>query len=86
MYKTMLVLLDGSELAEVVFKYARELSGRLSLDLELLHVCTPAESEQLPMRRAYMERMAEVLCPALKSSAAAWPISRSRAVSVPGGR
>jgi nucleotide-binding universal stress UspA family protein len=78
MYKTMLVLLDGSELAEVVFKYARELSGRLSLDLELLHVCTPAESEQLPMRRAYMERMAEVLCAGaeeLRSSLADQPVA-----------
>ncbi len=62
MYKSMLVLLDGSELAEVVFKYAQELSARLNLDLELLHVCTPGEADQLPMRRAYMEHMAEVLC------------------------
>lgn len=62
MYKKMLVLLDGSELAEVVFEYARELSGRLDIDLDLLHVVTPHEHQQLPMRRAYMERMAEVLC------------------------
>lgn len=62
MYKNMLVLLDGSELAEVVFKYAQELSARLNLGLELLHVCTPGETEQLPMRRAYIEHMAEVLC------------------------
>ena len=62
MYRNMLVLLDGSELAEVVFKYAQELSARLNLDLELLHVCTPGEAEQLPMRRAYMEHMAEALC------------------------
>ncbi len=62
MYKSMLVLLDGSELAEVVFKYAQELSARLNLDLDLLHVCTPGEADQLPMRRAYMEHMAEVLC------------------------
>lgn len=78
MYKNMLVLLDGSELAEVVFKYARELSGRLNLDLELLHVCSPAESEQLPMRRAYMERMAEVLCAGaeeIRSSLADQPVA-----------
>lgn len=62
MYKNMLVLLDGSELAEVVFKYAQELSARLNLGLELLHVCTPGEAEQLPMRRAYIEHMAEALC------------------------
>jgi len=61
-YKTMLVLLDGSELAEVVLKYAQELSGRLHIDLELLHVCDPHEAEQLPMRKAYMEHMAEVMC------------------------
>jgi nucleotide-binding universal stress UspA family protein len=61
MYKKMLVLLDGSKLAEVVFTYAQELSGRLNIDLELLHVCTPQEAEQLPMRQAYMDRMAETL-------------------------
>ena len=62
MYKTMLVLLDGSELAEVVLKYAQELSGRLGIDLELLHVCDPHEAEQLPMRKAYMEHQAEIMC------------------------
>ncbi len=62
MYKTMLVLLDGSELAEVVLQYAQGLSGRLRIDLELLHVCDPHEAEQLPMRKAYMEHMAEVMC------------------------
>jgi nucleotide-binding universal stress UspA family protein len=62
MYKTMLVLLDGSELAEVVLDYAQELSGRLQIDLELLHVCDPHEAEKLSMRKAYMEHMAEVLC------------------------
>jgi len=62
MYKTMLVLLDGSELAEVVLEDAQELSGRLHIDLELLQVCDPHEAEQLPMRRAYMERMTETMC------------------------
>jgi len=61
MYKKMLVLLDGSKLAEVVFTYAQELSGRLNIDLDLLHVCSPQEAEQLPMRQAYMEHMAEIL-------------------------
>ena len=62
MYKRMVVLLDGSELAELVLKYAQELSGRLHIDLELLHVCDPREADQLPMRRAYIEHMAEVVC------------------------
>lgn len=62
MYRKMLVLLDGSELAEVVFRYAQELYGRLNLEVELLHVCPPQEADQLPMRRAYMEYMARQLC------------------------
>ncbi len=61
MYKRMLVLLDGSKLAEVVFSYARELSGRFGLDLDLLHVCTSQEADQLPMRKGYVEHMAEEL-------------------------
>lgn len=62
MYTKMVVLLDGSELAEVVFDYAQELSGRMHLDVELLHVCSRQEVALLPMRRAYMDRMAEKLC------------------------
>jgi len=62
MYQKMLVLLDGSELAEVVFKYAQEISGRMKIQVELLHVCAPRESEQLPMRTAYMQHMAAELC------------------------
>lgn len=61
MYKRMLVPLDGSELAEVVFAYARELAGRLDLDVILLHVCRPEGREFLPMHRAYIERAAEIV-------------------------
>jgi nucleotide-binding universal stress UspA family protein len=61
MYRKMLVLLDGSKLAEVVFTYAQEVSARMNISLELLHVCSPQEAEQLPMRKAYMEHMAEEL-------------------------
>lgn len=61
MYKKMLVLLDGSKMSEVVFSYALEVSGRLGLDLELLHVCSSEEADQLPMRQAYIEHMAEML-------------------------
>lgn len=62
MHKRMVVLLDGSEMAEVVFGYAQAVAGRLGLDLELLHIASPNEAAQLPMKRAYMDRMAEVLC------------------------
>jgi nucleotide-binding universal stress UspA family protein len=66
MYKKMLVLLDGSELAEVVFTYARELSARLKIKPELLHVC--AQADQMPMCRAYIENMAEKLRKSIESN------------------
>ncbi len=62
MFKKMVVLLDGSTLAKVVFGYAQELAARLGLEVELLHVCSPQEEDQLPMRRIYMRRMAKELC------------------------
>jgi nucleotide-binding universal stress UspA family protein len=61
MYKKMLVLLDGSKLAEVVFSYALPLSNRLDLELELLHVCSIQEANDLPMHEAYLDHMAEKL-------------------------
>ena len=61
MYKRMLVPLDGSELGEVVFVYAKELAGRVDLDVILLHVCTPETGELLPMHRAYVKRAAEII-------------------------
>jgi nucleotide-binding universal stress UspA family protein len=60
-YKKMVVLLDGSELAEVVFEYAQEVSARMHVSVELLHVCSPDEVSQLPMRRAYIDRKAAEL-------------------------
>ena len=61
MYKRMLVPLDGSELAEVAFTYAKELAGRLDLDVVLLHVCGQQECDLAPMHRAYVERAAEIV-------------------------
>lgn len=61
MYKKMLVPLDGSELAELVFPYAKELAGRLDIDIILLHVSTPALRQFAPMRRAYIERAADIV-------------------------
>ena len=57
----MLVPLDGSELAEVVFTYAKELAGRLGIDVILLHVSRRATDEYTPMRQAYIERTAEII-------------------------
>lgn len=61
MYKKMLVPLDGSDLAERVFVYVKELAGRLDLQVELLHVCAREQYEMLPMHEAYMDRVADKL-------------------------
>jgi nucleotide-binding universal stress UspA family protein len=60
MYKRMLVPLDGSELAEVVLPYAKELAGRLDLELILLHVFDHRGSETEYMCQAYIKRAAEM--------------------------
>jgi nucleotide-binding universal stress UspA family protein len=61
MYHKMLVLLDGSKLAQVVFTYAQELAGRMNLCLELLQVVDPRDADQLPIRQAYIEHMSKIL-------------------------
>ena len=61
MYRRMLVPLDGSELAEVVFPYASELAGRLGVEVVLLHISSPALREYVPMNRAYIEHAAEAV-------------------------
>jgi len=61
MYQRLLVPLDGSELAEVVFPYAKELAGRLNPEVILLYVCSPALHEFVPMHRAYIERAAGII-------------------------
>ncbi len=61
MYKKILVPLDGSELAEKAFNYAREIAGRLDSDLVILHVCDPGDKESFDMHQAYVERKAELV-------------------------
>ncbi|MCJ7769060.1 MAG: universal stress protein, partial [Dehalococcoidales bacterium] len=53
--------MDGSKLAEVVLHYAKELAGRLDLEVIILHVCIPEERALTTMHRAYVERMAEIV-------------------------
>ncbi len=58
MFKKMLVPLDGSELSEVTFKYAKELAGRFSgLEVILLHVCR--DKDTVGMHRTYIESSAD---------------------------
>jgi nucleotide-binding universal stress UspA family protein len=61
MYHRMLVPLDGSELAEVVFTYAKELAGRLDIDVTLLHVASPGGKSMNPMREAYIKQAADTV-------------------------
>src|SRR3990170_6432370 len=61
MYHRMLVPLDGSELAERVCVYAKELAGRLDLDAVLLHVGNPSTQGIVPMELAYIDHMAEIV-------------------------
>lgn len=61
MYQKMLVVLDGSQLAEIVFPYAKELAGRLDLDVILLHVYAPVAREFAPMYQAYIDHAAETI-------------------------
>ena len=60
-FTKMLIPLDGSELAEVVFPYAQEFAGRLDLALIFLNVYSSEESEFAPMRRAYVEQACEIV-------------------------
>jgi nucleotide-binding universal stress UspA family protein len=60
MYKNILIPLDGSELAEVVFPYVKQLAGKVDLDLTLFHVCESHSESQL-MCQAYLERAADMV-------------------------
>ena len=59
MYRKLLVLLDGSELAEVVLPFAEELTARLDLEVTLLQVYGAIGREYIPVHQAYIERAAE---------------------------
>lgn len=61
MYRRMLVPLDGSELSEVVFPYARELAAGFGLDVILLHVHSPAARGTRHVYQAYVNYQTEVM-------------------------
>jgi len=61
MYRKLLVLLDGSELAEVVFPFAEELAARLDLEVILFQVYGALGREFIPVHQAYIERAAEII-------------------------
>jgi nucleotide-binding universal stress UspA family protein len=59
MYNRMLVPLDGSEMAEVVFPYVREIANRLGTEVVLLHISGQAVKDFQPMIRNYVDHAAE---------------------------
>jgi len=61
MYKRMLVPLDGSQPAEVVFPFAKALAGRLGLSVTLLHIASPVLKEYQPMIKTYMDHAADAI-------------------------
>ncbi len=67
MYKRVLVPLDGSELAETAFPYAREIAVKLGLEVILLHVANPQEPELLPVYLSYVKHAAEAFSQPLKA-------------------
>jgi len=60
-YKKMLIPLDRSELAEVVFPYAKEVAGRLGLEVTLLHVADEEEKNRISKYKNYLDGKAETL-------------------------
>jgi nucleotide-binding universal stress UspA family protein len=67
MYRKILVPLDGSELAEVALRYAKEPAVKLGAEVILVHVCSPEECQCepekcyiQPMHRVYIEHTASM--------------------------
>jgi nucleotide-binding universal stress UspA family protein len=61
MYKKMLIPLDRSEVAEVVFPHAKEVAGRLGLEVVLLHVVGQEERDRTSSYQPYLDGVAESL-------------------------
>jgi len=59
MYNRMLVPLDGSEMAEVVFPYVKEIASGLGTEVILLHISSQAVKDFQPMIRNYVDHAAE---------------------------
>jgi nucleotide-binding universal stress UspA family protein len=62
LYKRMLVPLDGSDFAEAILKYAKNLACNLKgIEVDLLHVYSPDERGLVPKHRAYIEWAADAI-------------------------
>jgi nucleotide-binding universal stress UspA family protein len=61
MCKKMLVPLDGSELAEIVFPYVTELAGRMGMDIVPIIISSQSANAFIPMQKAYIEKTEKAL-------------------------
>jgi nucleotide-binding universal stress UspA family protein len=68
MYKTILVPLDGSELAEIAIPYAEELAGKFGSKVILLNVRKPSEDPNNPELEAYLKEMIAIVEQDIKKS------------------
>jgi nucleotide-binding universal stress UspA family protein len=59
MFDKILLLLDGSVLAEEAIPYAREMAGRINAEVYILHVCLPEHQPYIHMHRVYMNNQAD---------------------------
>ena len=59
MYRTILVPLDGSRLAEAALAYARSFAGGVDVRVILIHVADRGDRDCLPLHQAYVQRAAE---------------------------
>ena len=57
-FKSALVPLDGSQLAEDILPFAREFARRYCMEVTLFHVCDPAGSDNQMMCQAYVDSRA----------------------------
>jgi len=60
MYKRILVPLDGSEAAEIVFPYVEEIDARIGAEVTLTSVSTSMASEASHLYRAYLDHAQEI--------------------------
>jgi len=67
MYDSILVPLDGSELAEAALPYAEELAVRLGASMVLIYACEPSDEEHHRMHELYLQKMVEAARRRLKS-------------------
>jgi nucleotide-binding universal stress UspA family protein len=59
-FKSALVPLDGSQLAEDILPFAREFAGRFGVAVTLFHVCDPGAEDSKFMCQAYVDHTADL--------------------------